>query len=109
MEVPPPAIAAATARGVHVFGGSEAVVRRAIAAAATAVPVQAVAEAVTVAVAVGARVVELAQVILLVVKDAHARASHDLEEAVAFGIERAPRLRQADVAVEVVVEDLDPL
>ena len=61
---------------------------RAEAAATATVPVETVAEAVAGAVACGARVVELAQVILLVVKDAHARASHDLEEAVAFGIER---------------------
>ena len=56
---------ATIAAGVNVVGGGEAVVCRVIAAAFAAVPVQAVAETVACAVAVGARVVELAQVVLL--------------------------------------------
>ena len=86
----------------------QAVVGRTIAASTAAMPVQVVAEAVAFTVTAGARVVELAQVVLLLVKDLRAQAIHNLEEAVTLAIEHGARLGQTLVFAEVVVEDLGP-
>jgi len=109
VEVSPPAAAAATATDVHVARRGETVVRRAVAAAAATMPVEAVAEVVAAAVAVAARVVKVAQVVVVRLERRDTGTGLDAEPLVALAGERVARLGEGTVAAKVVVEDLDPL
>merc|ERR1711871_204841 len=108
VEVPPPAVAAATAADVYVTGRGETVVRRSVAATTATVPVQAVAEAITTTVAGSTGVVKTTQVISHAVENLDAATSLNLEPLVAIVVEIMARLGESFMSTKIVVEDLSP-
>ena len=84
VEVPPPAVGAVAALGMHVSRRGEAVVRRSIATTAATVPVKAMTEAAAVTIARVTRAVKTTQIVLNAIKNFDKAACLYLEILVAL-------------------------